>query len=151
MEKIAEIITSFGFCSFPRVEAVKLFKLTIFNFLVGNEDMHLKNFSLISRDRKITLSPGYDLLNSTIAQMNAKEELALPLNGKKNNLKRSDFIDYFAIQRLQLNKTVILDIMSEIKQALPAWKVLISNSFLSATMKKKYIELLEERSERIII
>ena len=151
MEKIAEIITSFGFCSFPRVEAVKLFKLTIFNFLVGNEDMHLKNFSLISRDRKITLSPGYDLLNSTIAQMNAKEELALPLNGKKNNLKRSDFIDYFAIQRLQLNKTVILDIMSEIKQALPAWKVLISNSFLSATMKKKYLELLEERSERIII
>lgn len=81
MEKVIAIIEQF--CTFPKIEFVKLFKLTLFNFLVGNEDMHLKNFSLITRDRKISISPAYDLLNSTIAQKNTKEEIALPLKGKK--------------------------------------------------------------------
>jgi serine/threonine-protein kinase HipA len=45
--------------------------------------MHLKNFSLITKDRKILISPAYDLVNSTIAQKNPKEEIALPLKGKK--------------------------------------------------------------------
>ena len=149
MEKIADIITNAGFCSFPRIEAVKLFKLTLFNFLIGNEDMHLKNFSLITRDRKITLSPAYDLLNTTIAQMNTKEELALPLNGKKNNLKKRDFMDYFAIHRLQLNQTVISDIIDEITRIVPSWKIRIGQSFLSETMKTKYLELLTERACRL--
>jgi len=72
MEKIAKIIMDF--CSFPKIEGVKLFKLTVFNFLIGNEDMHLKNFSLITREKIVTLSPAYDLLNTSIAQKNPKEE-----------------------------------------------------------------------------
>ncbi len=101
MENLIAIITKF--CTFPRIELVKLFKLTVFNFLVGNEDMHLKNFSLITRDAKIKLSPVYDLINSTIA-MNTKEEIALPLNGKKNNLTKRDLFEYFAKDRLNLIK-----------------------------------------------
>lgn len=81
MEQVIKVIEKF--CTFPKIEFVKLFKLTLFNFLIGNEDMHLKNFSLITRDQKIMLSPVYDLLNSTIAMGSAKEEIALPLNGKK--------------------------------------------------------------------
>jgi serine/threonine-protein kinase HipA len=149
MEKIAEIIANPEFCSFPKVEAVKLLKLTLFNFLVGNEDMHLKNFSLITQDRKIMLSPAYDLLNTTIAQVNPTEEVALPLNGKKKNLKRRDFIDYFAVERLHLNHKVIDEIMVEIKQAVPEWKELINRSFLSVSMKEKYLKLLEARCQRL--
>src|SRR3989338_1851695 len=92
MEKVIAVIERF--CTFPKIEFVKLFKLTLFNFLIGNEDMHLKNFSLITRSQKITLSPVYDLLNSTIVQRNTQEEIALPLNGKKNNLNDRDFIKY---------------------------------------------------------
>lgn len=151
MEKVAELITSAGFCSFPKVEAVKLLRLTLFSFLVGNEDMHLKNFSLITRDQKVMLSPAYDLLNSTIAQMNPKEELALPLHGKKNNVSRREFIDYFAKERLQLNQTIVSGVLEEIKKALPSWKILISHSFLSESMQKKYLELLEKRCDRLEI
>jgi serine/threonine-protein kinase HipA len=147
MEKVAKVMTDF--CSFPKIEAVKLFKLTLFNFLIGNEDMHLKNFSLITRNQKITLSPAYDLLNSTIAQAHSKEEIALPLNGKKSNLKKSDLLDYFARQRLQLNQNVITDIIQEIKQALPIWKTLISHSFLSLLMKEKYLDLLARRYQQL--
>lgn len=146
MEKVADIIEMF--CSFPRIEAVKLFKLTLFSFLIGNEDMHLKNFSLITRDNKILLAPAYDLLNTTIAQQNTKEEMALPLNGKKSNLTKRDLLEYFA-QRLQLNKNIVNSVMDEIKQAVPEWKILISNSFLSKSMQEKYLHLITERCEKL--
>lgn len=51
--------------------------------MTGNEDMHPKNFSLISRNQIVQLSPEYDLLNSTISMDGVEEEMALPLGGKK--------------------------------------------------------------------
>jgi serine/threonine-protein kinase HipA len=147
MEQVAKVISSF--CSFPKIEFVKLFKLTLFNFLIGNEDMHLKNFSLITRDQKITLSPAYDLLNSTIALKNSNEELALPLNGKKNNLKKRDFIEHFAKEKLDLNQNIIAEVIQEIQQAIPDWEKLITKSFLSESMQKKYLDLLAERRQRL--
>lgn len=147
MEKIITLITTY--CTFPKIELAKLFKLTLFNFIVGNEDMHLKNFSLITRDKKTMLSPAYDLLNSTIAQKNVQEELALPLNGKKKNLTKNDFFEYFAKERLNLNTIIINDIINEIKQVHSNWRDLIENSFLSEPMKKKYLDLLEKRLIRL--
>ncbi|SRR5579883_223804 len=147
MEKVSKIIEQF--CTFPKIEFVKLFKLTIFNFLIGNEDMHLKNFSLITREKKITLSPVYDLLNSTIVLSNAQEEVALSLNGKKNNLRKRDFLEYFAKERLELNQTIIIGVLQEIKQAIPQWQELIGNSFLSLRMQEKYLDLLKERCQRL--
>lgn len=143
MEKIINIITKF--CTFPKIEYVKIFKLTLFNFLVGNEDMHLKNYSLITQGQKIKLSPSYDLINTTIAQKTSKEEIALPLNGKKSNLKKSDFFLYFAVERLGLNQIIINEIIQQFQQAIPTWQVLIDSSFLSKSMQKKYHQLLEER------
>ena len=147
MEKVIAVIQQF--CTFPKIEFVKLFKLTLFNFLVGNEDMHLKNFSLITKDRKISISPAYDLLNSTIAQKNTKEELALPLKGKKNNLTKNDFLKYFAIEKLGLNQNVIDGIVQEFHQVIPKWQELIGFSFLSQPMQEKYLELLEQRCKRL--
>lgn len=147
MEKIVKIIENF--CTFPQIEMVRLFKLTLFNFLVGNEDMHLKNFSLITRNNKITLSPVYDLLNTTIAQPRTVEEIALPLNGKKNNLRKKDIFTYFAQEKLQLNNNVINKVIQEFKQKLPEWKKIISISFLSTAMQEKYLKLLEERCDRL--
>jgi serine/threonine-protein kinase HipA len=64
MEEVISVIEKF--CTFPAIEKSKLFTLILFNFLVGNEDMHLKNFSVIRRALKVELSPSYDLLNLTI-------------------------------------------------------------------------------------
>lgn len=147
MEKVVSVIASF--CTFPKIEFIKLFKLTLFNFLIGNEDMHLKNFSLITRGQKITLSPVYDLLNSSIAMGNAREEMALPLNGKKNNIQKRDFLDYFAMQRLGLNQNIVTEVMEELEQTIPSWRKLIGKSFLSPPMQKQYLHLLEERQKRL--
>ena len=104
--------------------------------------MHLKNFSLITRNKKIALAPAYDLLNSTIAQKNAPEEIALPIRGRKNHITKRDFFDYFAVERLGLNQKVIERVLHEFQQAIPRWQVLIGSSFLSSKMQEKYLELL---------
>lgn len=147
MEKVISVISTY--CTFPKIEFVKLFKLTLFNFLIGNEDMHLKNFSLITRGESVTLSPAYDLLNSTIVLANPSEEIALPLNGRKNNLRKKDFFGYFASERLGLNQVVINETINKIQQAFPLWLELIKNSFLSQGMQEKYQKLLIERAERM--
>ncbi len=147
MERVAGLIDKY--CTFPAIEKLKLFRLTLFCFLVGNEDMHLKNFSIIYRDDVITLSPVYDLINTTIVLPHPEEELALPLNGKKNRLKQQDLVDYFGRDRLQLTNRVIDKVLLEFKQLRRPWKTLLATSFLSAEMKEKYLSVLEDRFARL--
>jgi serine/threonine-protein kinase HipA len=71
------------------------------------------------------------------------------LNGKKNNLKKSDFLDYFGSERLKLNQNVIKEVIRTIEEAVPVWKNLIDRSFLSKLMQEKYIALLDERCDRL--
>jgi serine/threonine-protein kinase HipA len=147
MEKVAGVIDRY--CTFPAVEKLRLFRLTLFCFLVGNEDMHLKNFSIIYRDDVITLSPAYDLINTTIALPHPEEELALPLNGKKNRMKQQDIVDYFGRNRLHLATRVIDKVLQELKQSRATWEKLLAASFLSEEMKEKYFHVLEDRFMRI--
>jgi serine/threonine-protein kinase HipA len=147
MEKVAAVIDAY--CTFPALERVKLFERTLFSFLVGNEDMHLKNFSLITRNEKVELAPAYDFLNTTLALRQAKEELALPLNGKKSRLTRNDLLNYFARERLQINERILSDVLSRFAKAIPAWRKLLEESFLSNDAKQKYLALLTEREARM--
>jgi serine/threonine-protein kinase HipA len=147
MEKVATVIDQF--CTFPALERVKLFERTLFSFLVGNEDMHLKNFSLITRDQKVELAPAYDFLNTTIAFKGAKEELALPVKGKKSKLTRNDLLNYFARERLEINEKILSDVLSRFAKALPAWRELLDQSFLSAHAKRSYSAILDDRGKRM--
>lgn len=45
-------------------EVEKMFRLMVFNVLIGNKDDHSKNFSFIYRDNRWQLSPAYDILPS---------------------------------------------------------------------------------------
>lgn len=147
MEKLVLLIDRF--CTFPAIEKVKLFRRTLFNFLTGNEDMHLKNFSVIVRDDKVALSPAYDLLNTTIALSDPKEEIALPVGGKKNNLTKELLIDYFGRDRLQLNDTIISQQLAALRDSKKGWENMIAASFLSEGMKRKYLKVINERSGRV--
>lgn len=143
MEKLIPVFDEY--CSFPAIEKADFFKRILFCYFTGNEDMHLKNFSLITKNGKTTLTPVYDFLNSTIAIKNAEEEIALTLKGKKSNLSAADFIDYYAKERLQLNDKTVSVILEKMQQVFPKWKELIEISFLSTEMKVKYLNLLESR------
>ena len=143
MEKVVTIIDDF--CTFPSIEKVTLFKLTVFNYLVGNEDMHLKNFSIITEDGKVKLSPCYDLVNSTIEYKKQDEEIALPLKGKKKHLTRNILVDYFGLERCELTTKSVDKVLEAISFSIPKWKEMIDVSFLSNEMKEKYHKLLGTR------
>ena len=81
--------------------------------MIGNKYMHLKNFSLITRDNKVELSPAYDLLNTDIVVPRTQEEIALPIAGKKRNLSAKILIDYFAQERLKLNDIIISQVLNK--------------------------------------
>jgi len=147
MEKVAAVVDAF--CTFPAIERVKLFERTLFSFLIGNEDMHLKNFSLITREGKTEMSPAYDLLNTTIAIPKPREQMALPLNGKKTNLTRKDLMDYYGKQRLQINDRVLSGVLTRFQVGLAEWLKLLDQSFLSNDMRQRFYILLSERKQRL--
>lgn len=144
MEKLVKLVDDY--CTFPSVEKVRLFNLVLFNYLVGNEDMHLKNYSVMVRDGKVELSPAYDLLNSTIVLKDGAEEIALPLKGKKRNLTRNMLVNYFGKEKCGLTDKTIEKSLGIIQSAIPGWYTLIGISFLSEMMKDKYGKLLLERT-----
>lgn len=149
MERLADILDRY--CTFPVVEKVKLFERTLFSFLVGNEDMHLKNISLIRREGRVELSPLYDCLNTTIEfeaigkKRSQIEETALPLHGRKRNLTRSDLVDYYGRERLGLGVRVVDACLRRMSAMVPGWIEAIGNSFLDDAMKGLYRDLLLER------
>ncbi|MGM0641887.1 MAG: HipA domain-containing protein [Thermotogota bacterium] len=143
VEKLIKLIDDN--CTFPQIEKIRFFKRFLFNFLVGNEDMHLKNYSIISQNDKIELCPAYDFLNSSIVLGKDVEETALTLKGKKKNMTKNILIEYLGLERLKLNQTVVDKTLKELQASESAWFELIHNSFLSQDLKEDYKELLEKR------
>ena len=148
MEQVARVIEQYT--TFPQVEKLALLRRTLFCFLTGGEDMHLKNVSVITRGTKIQLAPAYDLLNTSIILPAAQEELALPLNGKKRNLRRKDLLDYFAIERLGLTWAAVNRVVVALESARPRWERWITASFLPEAPKGAYLELMRKRFERLM-
>ena len=146
MEKIILVIEKH--CTFPALEKIRLFRRVIFNFLIGNEDMHLKNYTLIRRDDKVELSPAYDFLNTTIL-LKATEEIALPIRGKKNRLTKEDLVNYFGSERLQLSDAVLKKELQAFEAVYARWIELLDRSFLSPKMRQAYKDLLQERFSRL--
>jgi len=147
MERVISTIDSFA--TFPAIERRKIAKRILFCFLTGNEDMHLKNFSLITRKAKVELSPAYDLLNTSIVLQHPTEESALPIRGKKSNFTRNDLIRYLCHERCQIPETEVTKMIDDLSIQSASWPSVIQRSLLSASMKERYSALLEERSLRL--
>lgn len=141
MERIGKALESYS--ANPLLDKLKLFELTVFCFLTGNNDMHLKNFSMIQESIGWVLSPAYDLLNVSIILPSDKEELALTLKGKKSKLTYSDFFDYG--RYLKLNKKQIDTVFARMKKNKTTALELIQHSFLSDEKKAAYTELVQKR------
>ena len=147
LERVVQLVEQF--CTFPAIEKPKLAKRLLFCFLTGNEDMHLKNFSIWLQDGVVSLSPAYDLLNSTLVLENAKEESALPLQGKKRKLTKKLWLDYFCKDRLKLTPGQIDKVVKDLEKAMPAFDRLIGQSFLSEDRQLGYRTILHDRAKRL--
>lgn len=142
-EQIAKAIAAYS--STPRLDLVNFMQVLLFSFVTGNNDMHLKNFSLYRPKALYQLSPAYDLLNVAIANPKDKEEMALSINGKKAQIKLADFLK--ASDTMGIEQRVTLGLINGLRNAMPAWIDLINNSFLSDEMKQNYIDLISRRMD----
>lgn len=148
MEQVAKAVERY--CTFPLPQKQDLFRRTIVVFLTGNEDHHVKNFSVLTTpDGLRQLAPAYDMVASTIALRDPREELALPLRGKKSRITRADLVDYYAAERLGLRAPAVDRVLAEVAAAQPAWDDLLARSFLSDDMKGRYADVLADRRARL--
>ena len=145
MEKIGKAIHLYS--ENTLLDSLFFFEITLFSFLTGNNDMHLKNFSMIENARGWTLAPAYDLLNVAIVLPEDEEELALTLSGKKKKLKREHF-EQFA-KELGLSTKQIKGVFNRFEAKWNQIFELIDASFLSNASKNKYKELMDNRFKRI--
>ena len=141
MEKVGKALGSYS--ANPLLDKLFLFEITLFSYLTGNNDMHLKNFSMIQNKEKWTLAPSYDLLNVSIILPEDTEELALTLGGKKKKLTRTSFETYG--KNLGLNDKQIDGVFKRFQKNKAKALRLIEQSFLSEEMQDKYIALLNKR------
>lgn len=144
-EQIAKAIAQY--CDTPKLELTNYFQLLLFCFVTGNNDMHLKNFSLYRPKLAYQLTPAYDLINVAIVNPADKDELALSLSGRKSKLKIKDFL--MTASTIGLEENVVSHLIANMKKAFPKWEWLIHNSFLDDDMKLMYEELIKSRMERL--
>lgn len=144
-EQIAKAIKSYT--ANPGLDVTDYYELVLFCFLTGNNDMHLKNFSLIKRNQKYDLCPAYDLVASELVVEGDDEDLALNLNGKKKKIKRADFET--AMSGAGLDQKVIDNIFKKYHKLLPKWIQLIADSFLPGSVKDEYIALIKRKSIQV--
>jgi serine/threonine-protein kinase HipA len=145
MERIGKALGEYS--ANTLLDKLYFFELSLFCFLTGNNDMHLKNFSMIDNGDSWSLSPAYDLLNAAIINPDDTEELALTLEGKKKKLKREHF------ERLGwglgMNEKQVEGVFKRFAKNKALANEWIRNSFLSDEYKVKYQVLMEERYLRI--
>jgi serine/threonine-protein kinase HipA len=141
MERISKALDNYSYKK--QMDKILLFEMTVFCYLIGNNDMHLKNFSMIEDAYGWCLAPAYDLLNVKILIPEDEEELALTLSGKKRKFKREHFVEF--AQGMGLSEKQIQNVFQRFIKGKVAAKDLINHSFLSEEMKKSYLELMEER------
>lgn len=143
MEKVGKVIHAYS--SNPGFDVISFFEQALFSFLTGNADMHLKNFSLLrTNDNEIVFAPAYNLVPTQLLFPDNQDEIALSINGKKRNLKRSDF-DSLA-EKLKISLKTLDNTYKRFQSHVSEMIEFIDISFLNSEVKKKYKNLIGKRA-----
>ena len=145
MERIGKALDRYS--ANTLLDKLYFFEMTVFCFLTGNNDMHLKNFSMINKNEEWILSPAYDLLNVAIINPDDDEELALTLEGKKKKLKREHFERLG--KGLGLNDRQMDGVFGRFARNRSIAEEWVQNSFLSDDHKERYRDVLAGRYARL--
>ena len=146
-ETIAKLIDRYS--SVPKLDIVNFWEQVVFSWIVGNADMHLKNFSLISeKPNKHVLTPTYDQVSTAIVMPEDTDELALPLNGFQKKLLAMDFVQ--AMENTGLTNQMAQRILNRFVSLQEKWFACIDDSFISDAQKTQFKELINKRIATIV-
>lgn len=130
----------------PGLDLSELFIRVVFSFAVGNSDMHLKNFSLIETgigNGEYVLSAAYDMLSTNVILPADQEQFALTMNGKKQHIRRNDFLRFGKAIGLQQNAAERM--MEKIVKCEDRYLELCEHSYLPDDMKNQLKGLIQDR------
>ncbi len=141
------------------IQKEKLFKLALFNYLIGNGDAHLKNFSVISYETKdpyYVLAPAYDLLctklhidDNDFAFGNRlfEEDYKAESFTKFGFHSYKDFYEFgLRIGLLPVRVKKIINNFLIKKQMVEMY---VANSYLSNDLKKAYLHFYNDKLGRL--
>ena len=141
-----------------QAELEQFFKLVLFNYLIGNGDAHLKNFSVYRTEYgDYRLTPAYDLMNTKI-HVPLDSDLALTKGLFKDDYETESFKSnaFFAYDdfyefgiRIGISKKRTTGIIAKFLGSRPKVEGLIKNSFLSEETKELYLSLYKDKLKAI--
>ena len=133
-----------------KIEAAKLFKLIVFNYLFSNGDAHLKNFALLETlQRDFRLSPAYDLMNTRMHADDsdfALEDGLLPRNIGQGTI----WVQLKLLaEKAELTRKQTDEIMNQMMTEQQGVEQLIGASFLADRYKRSYLQAFQTRIKKL--
>lgn len=143
-ELCSRVVRSYS--SEPGVDQQRLFRRILVSWWIGNGDLHLKNLSLLTQTRGAPrLSPAYDLLSTRLVIAN--DPLALPVQGKRSNLDRADWLSFATYCGLPVRQAE-----SELERLIAVTedvRTFVADSFLGTEFKAALLDVLAASSARL--
>ena len=146
-EQIARTIRRYATAA--GTDVVRFFEVLLYSFLIGNSDMHLKNFSLLrEHDGTWRLSPAYDLVPVKAILPTDMDDLALTVNGKNRKLLAGDFKAAAATmgltpeQNRRLTERMVASVRKNLDEA-------TERSFLSPALVKRVRTLVHDKLRQL--
>lgn len=98
MEKLGKTIGELSVNTL--LDKLRFFESTVFNYCIGNNDMHLKNYSMFLSDTGWVLSPFYDLINAKMILPKDKEDGPAAGAVKRKNFNKGYFDRFGSVLKL---------------------------------------------------
>jgi len=138
------------------IDKTRILSNLVFNFITGNGDAHLKNFSLLETpDKDMMLSPSYDLMNTKIHVRDGALALNLFTEKEQTNMNPGQFYDYSKIDFIELGtrwgiKDRIIDsIIGNYEGSEQSIFNMLDRSFLINEAIKRYKENVNENFQKL--
>ena len=144
-EECAHLIEKYS--SKPFLDKAKFFKCLYFCFVIGNSDVHLKNFSFIMDENgNLSLAPFYDLLPTKVILPTDHEDLGMLMNGRKTNLHKHDFDKFCdSIGIGKANQRLIIKSIDNLEEQM---EEIINRSSLHQNAKTTWIKMIKANIKR---
>ncbi|MBI3296733.1 MAG: HipA domain-containing protein [Elusimicrobia bacterium] len=128
------------------LDTIDFFERVLLCFLIGNGDMHLKNWAFLIRGKKAALAPVYDFVSSKV-YIKRESDTALTINGKGDKLQRADFEGL--AKNLKLDPRAAANSFAKMKGAQEKLRELAIYSELDPSMRQEFEDVLGERFRRL--
>ncbi|MGN0509520.1 MAG: HipA domain-containing protein [Ruminococcus sp.] len=143
-ERCAKVIKKYS--SMAVFDLTELYLRLVFSFVIGNSDMHLKNFSMIEKEEgsgQYVLSAAYDLLPVNAIMPEDEEEFALTMCKKKRKIKRKDFLAF--AEEIGIEKITAEKLLTKVIKEKETLLAMTDDSYLTETIKIRLKELISMR------